>query len=172
MPFGTACGRLRKLVLFSLLQRHGENICFKCERRIESADELSLEHKKPWQNTDPRLFWDLNNIAFSHLRCNRRENLIRRSVIDGRLWCPKCARMQPILKFHQNRYSKTGYTDYCKGCSNDKRKTMRAKGNCGSCGAERGTKPFRTTHNLCLECHRGRVAACVKSQGTPQDSQN
>jgi len=164
MPFGTACGRLRKIVLFSLLQRHHENICFKCACPIESAEELSIEHKKPWQNADPRLFWDLSNIAFSHLRCNRREQEVWRKVVDGKLWCPKCAQMLGVAEFHKSSNSKSGYTDYCKSCGNAKRKVLRAKGNCTSCAAERGAKPFRTSHNLCLECHQQRVAACLKSR--------
>lgn len=70
MPFGTASGRLRKLVLFSVLERHEENVCFQCGNKINSADDLSIEHKVPWLDTDARLFWDINNIAFSHLSCN------------------------------------------------------------------------------------------------------
>lgn len=171
MSFGTACGRLRKLVLFDLLQRHGENICFKCERYIENADELSIEHKKPWQNSDAQLFWELTNIAFSHLHCNRRDVLISREIVDGKLWCPQCAQMQEISAFHKSRHARTGYTDYCKSCSNAKRKTMRAKANCTRCKAVRGTKAFRTTHNLCLECHQVRVAACVKARQDKRSNQ-
>ena len=68
MPHGTACNRLRKMVLFNLLQRHGENICFKCSETIEHADDLSIEHKEPWEGVSVELFWSLENIAFSHLR--------------------------------------------------------------------------------------------------------
>ena len=70
MPYGTACGRLRKLVLFQLLQRLGEAICFQCGEPISAVGDLSMEHKKPWLDSDPALFWDLDNIAFSHVRCN------------------------------------------------------------------------------------------------------
>jgi uncharacterized protein YdaU (DUF1376 family) len=38
---------------------------------IETADELSIEHKLPWEGVSVKLFWSLDNIAFSHLRCNR-----------------------------------------------------------------------------------------------------
>lgn len=71
MPHGTACNRLRKNILFHLLKKLNENICFKCEIAIESVDDLSIEHKKPWEGRDPSLFWDIENIAFSHLHCNR-----------------------------------------------------------------------------------------------------
>src|SRR5579864_1616417 len=70
MPRGTAANRLRKLVLFDLLIRHKENVCYRCKQQIQKAEELSIEHKRPWENVDVKLFWDLTNIAFSHLSCN------------------------------------------------------------------------------------------------------
>lgn len=73
---GTANGRLRKAILFDLAGRCGMLRCYRCAVAIEFVDELSIEHKDPWQRaTDPRAsFFDLKNIAFSHLRCN---------VLDG-----------------------------------------------------------------------------------------
>lgn len=71
MPFGTACARLKKMICFQLLQRLGEDTCFKCSGKIEHIAELTVEHKKPWQHVDTALFWDLNNIAWSHLACNK-----------------------------------------------------------------------------------------------------
>ncbi len=70
MPFGTAMNRLRKLILFDLLKQNNKNICYRCGKEIAIADELSIEHKKPWLNVNTELFWDLSNIAFSHLNCN------------------------------------------------------------------------------------------------------
>jgi 5-methylcytosine-specific restriction endonuclease McrA len=71
MPHGTACGKLRKNILFHLLKKHGENQCYRCTEPIELVDELSIEHKKPWEGISADLFWDLENVAFSHMRCNR-----------------------------------------------------------------------------------------------------
>lgn len=72
MNFCTAQGRLRKLLLFSLVQRLSMNTCFRCNQPIATSAELSMEHKIPWlHSTNPvQLFFDLENIAFSHLRCN------------------------------------------------------------------------------------------------------
>lgn len=72
MPFGTAANRLRKLIMFSLMEETAKNLCFRCGARIEHPDDLSIEHKKPWQSaSDPAAsFFDLGNSAFSHLRCN------------------------------------------------------------------------------------------------------
>ena len=72
MPHGTANHRLRKLILFDLLRRFGLDQCFRCGQRINQVDDLSIEHKAPWQSApDPQAsFFDLENIAFSHLSCN------------------------------------------------------------------------------------------------------
>ncbi len=71
MPHGTATARLRKSILFHLIQKLSENICFKCSEKIEKVEDLSIEHKLPWEGVSVELFWSLDNIAFSHLRCNR-----------------------------------------------------------------------------------------------------
>ncbi len=72
MNFGTAGGRLRKMILFDLLQRFDLDWCFRCEEKINKIADLSIEHKKPWQTADDAkaVYFDLENIAFSHLSCN------------------------------------------------------------------------------------------------------
>ena len=74
MNHSTACNRLRKQVLFHLLKQLGQDVCFQCGDQIEHVDDLSIEHKEPWLHVDPDLFWDMENIAFSHLTCNIRAN--------------------------------------------------------------------------------------------------
>jgi hypothetical protein len=154
MPFGTACNRLRRIVMFDLLQRHEENVCFKCGKVIFKAEDLSLEHKETWQDGGPSLFWDLTNIAFSHRQCNLPKGIVRREIVDGMLWCSNCKLYKPISCFHRERKQRTGYAFLCKDCSNSKRREVRATGDCNSCGAVRGTTPFRSSHNLCMRCHR------------------
>lgn len=41
-------------------------------KKINTVDELSIEHKEPWENSDnpKELFFNLDNISFSHLKCN------------------------------------------------------------------------------------------------------
>ena len=72
MKHGTAAGRLRKEIMFMLLQEAGKDVCFQCGERIKCARDLSVEHKVPWlDSNDPiGLYFDMNNIAFSHLACN------------------------------------------------------------------------------------------------------
>lgn len=70
MSLGTASGRLRKMLLFRQLKKHNENVCSRCKKVIEVIEDLSVEHIKPWENRSADLYWDLDNVAFSHNRCN------------------------------------------------------------------------------------------------------
>lgn len=70
----TAANALRKEVMFSLVKQLGQDVCFQCGNKIETVKEFSIEHTTPWLHTDdPKgSFFDLDNIAFSHLKCNQR----------------------------------------------------------------------------------------------------
>jgi hypothetical protein len=72
MPFGTANGRLKKMILFDLIKKLNLNFCYRCGFEIENEGELSIEHKVAWLDSKnpKKAFFDLNNIAFSHLSCN------------------------------------------------------------------------------------------------------
>ena len=70
MHYSTAQNRLRRKVTFMLIQRLKLDECYQCKKLIVDVDDYSIEHKKPWLDEDPRLFWDLGNIAFSHKACN------------------------------------------------------------------------------------------------------
>lgn len=123
MPLGTASARLRKLVMFQLVQRLGEDICYRCGRRIENVEELSIEHKEPWFNIDPSLFWDLDNVSFSHLSCNagsRRRGIERLMGRNGTEWCSGCKRFLAADCF--GRMDKKNYTRPVKYHCNECRK--------------------------------------------------
>lgn len=66
----TASNRLVKDLLFSFVQKEGHK-CFHCGGEI-SREDFSIEHKIPWLDSDDPigLFFDLDNIAFSHFKCN------------------------------------------------------------------------------------------------------
>ncbi len=72
MPIGTASNRLRKNILFALICHLKRNTCYRCGEKIYKVAEFSIEHRQPWLSADdPKVaFFDLGNIAFSHLRCN------------------------------------------------------------------------------------------------------
>lgn len=74
MPVGTASNRLRKMIIFDYVQKCGHDKCFQCGEKIDNIDNFSIEHKVPYLDSeDPvKLFFDIDNIAFSHLSCNSR----------------------------------------------------------------------------------------------------
>jgi hypothetical protein len=74
MPFGTACARLRKAVMFQLVQDTKRDVCFRCGKRIKSVDDFTLDHKRPWLGSKNPIasFFSIRNIAFSHHFCNTR----------------------------------------------------------------------------------------------------
>jgi uncharacterized protein YnzC (UPF0291/DUF896 family) len=71
-PFGTASAKLRKALLFQMAQELNRDICFRCKEKIDDISNFSIEHKIAWQSSENPIetFYDLNNIAFSHLDCN------------------------------------------------------------------------------------------------------
>lgn len=135
MPYGTANAKLRKAILFRLVQQTNQDTCFKCYDKIESVDELSIEHKLPWFKRDTELFWDLDNIAFSHLSCNVKHkdllNPLRIICPEGTSWCYKCKDFLPVDKFFSNSRNRNGLSNACKihhlEITNARKRIVRAK---------------------------------------------
>lgn len=122
MPFGTASSKLRKLIMFSLVQKLGEDSCYKCKKKIEYVEDFSIEHKRPWLHVSADLFWDLDNITFSHSRCNKPDR-VRTSarMQNGKLWCYSHKDFIPVSEFHKHRNKPFGYQRQCKSCKKSKR---------------------------------------------------
>jgi hypothetical protein len=70
MDFNRARRILFKSILFKLVKSTKQDKCYRCKKKILSVDDLTIDHKLPWLDVDVELFWDLNNIAFSHHICN------------------------------------------------------------------------------------------------------
>lgn len=101
----TAAHRLKKSILFSFAKQLGHNWCYQCGAEIEDIHKFTIEHKKPWLDSDnpSENFFDLDNIAFSHASCNYRAARVK----DG-MPCPSV-------------------TAYRKGCRCDGCKEARAE---------------------------------------------
>ena len=69
-----------------MAQKLKMDTCYRCKQRIISVEELSIDHKQQWmESNEPRkYFYDLNNIAFSHSTCNyQNEGKQRFHLRDG-----------------------------------------------------------------------------------------
>lgn len=133
MSPSTATSRLRKVLLFNLLKKHEENLCFRCGLAILKEEDLSVDHIKPWQGVSSELFWDLENIAFSHLKCNsavtrwtdeRRESASKNISLrhktakapEGTVWCSGHKDYLLAECFHSNERNINRCASYCKEC--------------------------------------------------------
>jgi len=117
MPFGTANAKLRKMILFQLVQECHKDICYRCNKKITDIKTFSIEHKEHWLDNSVELFWDLENIAFSHLSCNVAD--ARRHKIDypnGKKWCWRCKEFKLLNLFpksaKRNRECTSCYSQY------------------------------------------------------------
>lgn len=68
----TAKSKLNKLLMFELAKKCNMDTCFCCGKKIENIEEFTIEHKESWLLGDEpaRLFYDMDNIACSHTKCN------------------------------------------------------------------------------------------------------
>ena len=123
---GTACNRLRKIILFDLLSKLNRNVCYRCGLEIETVKDLSIDHKTPWLDSDDPsgLFYDLENISFSHLSCNCGNARQPNKIVppDGMDWCKHCKQFKSTDEFPEN-YKK----HRCKSCHSKGMKSWRQK---------------------------------------------
>lgn len=124
-PIGTAQHHLRRLIMFDLVKRLNLDTCFRCNAKIENVSQLSIEHKEPWLDNDPKLFWDLDNIAFSHLSCNiKAARKTNRIVPPANMeWCWGCKQFRSIDKFPAGSIKRR----ICTQCDSAKRTALRSK---------------------------------------------
>lgn len=76
----TASNRLVKDILWNFIVGAGKDYCFRCGEKMSRKD-FSIEHKIPWlDSANPvELYFDINNISFSHIKCNvadRRQTVV------------------------------------------------------------------------------------------------
>lgn len=137
MSWGSANNTLRKSILFKYVTLAGDGFCFKCGAEIESIDDFSIEHKDVWLHTDDPVgkFFDLDNIAFSHLSCNNVDRPEFAADANARRWkafrndrekrgvayCTVCKSEKSIDDFTKNAYNENGLQSECKPCRSMKR---------------------------------------------------
>lgn len=86
------------------------------EKKIENIDDFSIEHMEAWQQAkNPKeAFFDLDNISFSHLKCNiavgkKMEKQppihgLSTTYKSGKCKCPKCTE---ATKMYMREWRKT-----------------------------------------------------------------
>lgn len=120
MNHSTANARLRKDLIFYMMRKLGEGNCYQCGEEILSIDDMSIEHKEPWLDSeDPvGLFFNIENIAFSHLSCNvgaaRRSNTT--ITYGDSQACNSCGEIKKLGEFDQHKARANGYVGECKDC--------------------------------------------------------
>jgi hypothetical protein len=71
MPISKASHRLNRDLIYWLGSQLGVMNCYRCGEPI-SREDFTIDHKVDWLDSDAPVdtFFDVENIAFSHLRCN------------------------------------------------------------------------------------------------------
>ena len=71
MSQSTAHRQLTKKLLYAFMLKAGETKCYRCKKPLLFED-FSMDHKEVWRNKPNayELYFDLDNIAFSHQHCN------------------------------------------------------------------------------------------------------
>lgn len=73
MSSGKAKNKLQKIIMFMLAQKCNRDICYRCGDKIIDIKDFTIDHKKPWRTDEnaTELYFSLDNIAFSHFKCNK-----------------------------------------------------------------------------------------------------
>lgn len=63
--------RLLRSLVFDYICRMHDNYCYRCKLPMTRQD-FSIEHIKEWRGAEngQELFFDIDNISYSHLKCN------------------------------------------------------------------------------------------------------
>lgn len=133
---GKARNKLHNVIMFDMALKLNLLTCFRCKLQIESVDEFSIDHKIPYLYGTSALFWDLDNIAFSHKVCNSKASRVdtdaciqfkesrRRRVKDGFSFCSKCKIEKEVENFGKVSAMWNGLNSICKKCRSERRKVL------------------------------------------------
>lgn len=111
---------------FTLLSALGKTNCWRCSLPM-TVETYSLDHKQPWLDEDVSLFWDPDNIGYSHKSCNSREarKPTKKNLRDEDRWCYKC---QMFLPYEHWPPSKRLRADFCcRACATKERMAQKNK---------------------------------------------
>lgn len=132
MPISNAHRKLHKDLIYFLAKKCDMLNCFVCSKHID-REELSIEHKNPWTYGDLDSFCNPENIAFSHIKCNKPHKIINGSVNihyhnSNDNFCNTCKIIKPKEDFVKSKKYASGVTGECKKCK-AKRNKLRIRSN-------------------------------------------
>jgi len=124
MSLGKANNQLRKRLLFLLAQKLGLCECFRCGKAIETVNDFTIDHKEPWlyAASPQEMFFDVNNIAFSHVRCNYGSRSsygpLPKQNEKGEFRCRSCKKFLPDNEFGptSKQHARRTVRDRCNKC--------------------------------------------------------
>jgi hypothetical protein len=143
--------QLKQKVRFHLICLAGLDSCIRCGKKIERAEDASLDHKQPWRGVSAGLFWSMDNIGFSHKRCNIQHQRRNHNVIapEGMAWCSTHKAYTSIKEFQRDHRRKTGVRGICKRCRN--KNLGRVPGHFGMLGKEQSVETRELIRKKSLE---------------------
>lgn len=164
MPLGQANFRLWKKAVWGLLESLGMSDCFRCGSPM-SEQTYSLDHRLVWRGVSADLFWDAENIGWSHHACNLeaarkvtpKPEPKRRVVVDGTLTCAACRKTKSAEYFGKSSRAWNGYSSYCLDCA--RTRTADAKATRGSQLPEDRHGRVSTYEAFGCRCEKCRAAA-------------
>jgi len=132
-PISTANSKLRKMLLFKYVALSGNGNCYRCQKEILFIEDFSIEHKIAWLHNPlgRELFFDLDNISFSHRVCNSsasktykdgiapntgKPSLRRKIGPVGTVWCFRCKYFKSGNLFDRDATTWSGFKAECKFC--------------------------------------------------------
>lgn len=118
MRFSSARARLERSLLFKLAVECGYK-CYRCGGEL-TKETFSVEHKQPWmRSSDPAgSFFDLENISFSHMRCNLEDMISRIRKYPNRREQARTAkrkRWESMTPEQRTEFRRNQYIKYEKG---------------------------------------------------------
>lgn len=72
MPVSTAERKLRKSIVYEFSKQLGKNICVECSLPISDPEDFAVVHVEEWETASD--FFNLKNVAFSHVSCKARHH--------------------------------------------------------------------------------------------------
>lgn len=100
---------LMKILMFNYAKRLGLANCYRCKKELELSD-FTIDHIEGWRNKSnaKELFFDVDNIRFSHHSCNSANTSIeKKPKRHGHSLYTKGCRCDICTEGHRKRIAKS-----------------------------------------------------------------